>query len=127
MLRGGAQADVLQGYLGDDVFAFVATADSTSGARDVIRGGGGVAAFEGAGVAGGDRIDLSAIDANAGVAGNQAFVFGGTGAGRVSVVSAGANSLVRGNTDNDAAFEFELVIEDGGVLASAYKALDFVL
>ena len=35
--------------------------------------------------------------------------------------------LVRGNTDGDAAFEFELVIEDGGILASAYRAIDFVL
>jgi hypothetical protein len=34
---------------------------------------------------------------------------------------------VRGNTDNDAAFEFELLIEDGAVLASAYAAADFVL
>ena len=126
VLRGGAQADVLQGYLGDDVFAFAAIADSTAGARDLIRGG-GVAAFEGIGTAGGDRIDLSAIDANASVAGNQAFVFGGTGIGRVSVVDSGGNSLVRCNTDKDSAFELELVIEDGGALASAYKAFDFVL
>jgi len=33
---------------------------------------------------------------------------------------------VRGNTDNDAPFEFELLI-DAGVLASAYRAADFVL
>jgi hypothetical protein len=34
---------------------------------------------------------------------------------------------VRGNVDPDAAFEFEIVIEDGGVLASAYTAADFFL
>ena len=34
---------------------------------------------------GGDLIDLAGIDANATAGGNQAFVFGGTGIGRVSV------------------------------------------
>ncbi len=34
---------------------------------------------------------------------------------------------VRANTDKDAAFEFELLIEDGGALASAYKVVDFIL
>ena len=45
-----------------------------------------MAAFEGAGVAGGDLIDVSEIDANTAQAGNQAFAFGGTGIGRLSVV-----------------------------------------
>ena len=35
--------------------------------------------------------------------------------------------MIRGNTDRDAGFEFEIVIEDGGVLASAYRAADFIL
>jgi hypothetical protein len=35
--------------------------------------------------------------------------------------------LVRANTDMDASFEFEILIEDGGILASAYKAVDFIL
>ena len=61
------------------------------------------------------------------MAGNQAFVFGGTGIGRVSLVNSGGNTLVRCNIDGDAAFEFELLIEDGGVLASAYRAGDFIL
>ena len=72
-------------------------------------------------------IDLGGIDANTGVAGNQAFLFGGTGVGRVSLVNSGTTTLVRGNVDADATFEFVLAIEDGGVLASAYKAGDFVL
>jgi Ca2+-binding RTX toxin-like protein len=127
VLRGGAEADVLQGYLGDDVFAFNSTADSNAAGRDVIRGGGGVAAIESAGAAGGDLIDLSGIDANAAQGGNQAFAFGGTGIGRVSVIDSGGNTLVRGNTDKDATFEFQLLIEDGGTLASTYKALDFIL
>ena len=36
-------------------------------------------------------------------------------------------TLVRANTDNDAAFEFELVIEDASTSASAYTAADFIL
>ena len=62
-----------------------------------------------------------------GAAGNQAFVFGGTGIGRVSLVNSGSDTVVRCNTDKDAAFELELVIEDGGVLAAAYRAVDFIL
>ena len=125
-LRGGAQRDILVGDAGSDVFDFDVAGHSAAGARDIVRGF-STPAFDGAGVAGGDLIDLSGIDANAGVAGNQAFAFGGAGVGRVSVVASGSNSLVRANTDGDAAFEFELLIEDGGILASAYKAGDFIL
>lgn len=128
VLRGGAGADSLYGGLDADVFDFDTAAESAAGARDVIRSlNGTISAFEGAGIAGGDVIDLSGIDANTGVAGNQAFVFSGTGVGRVSVVSVGADSFVRANTDGDAAFELQLLIEDGGILASAYTAGDFTL
>jgi hypothetical protein len=78
-------------------------------------------------LAGGDVIDLAGIDANTTLAGNQAFVFGGTGIGGLSLVNAGENTLVRCNADDDAAFEFELLIEDGGILASVYRPGDFVL
>ena len=57
--------------------------------------------FEGVGVAGGDRIDLSGIDADTGAAGNRAFAFGGTGIGRVSLVDTGGKTLVRCNTDRE--------------------------
>jgi hypothetical protein len=75
-------------------------------------------------------IDLSGIDANTGMLGNQPFVFGGgTTAGHLSLVNSATttSTLVRGNVDDDTAFEFVLTIEDGGVLASAYKAVDFIL
>jgi hypothetical protein len=45
----------------------------------------------------------------------------------VSVVNSDSNTLLRCNVDTDAAFELELLIGDNGILASAYKALDFVL
>ena len=108
------------------MFDFDTVANSTPVARDIIRAS-GAPAFEGVGIAGGDRIDLSGIDANANAAGNQAFVFGGTGIGRVSLVNSGSNTLVRCNTDADAAFELEIVIEDGTALATAYRAGDFIL
>jgi len=129
VLRGAAGADMLIGGLGNDVFDFDLVADSAPGAasRDVCQAGDGAIAFEGAGLAGGDLIDLSGIDANAIAGGNQAFGFGGAGIGRVSIVASGTDSLVRCNVDKDAAFEFELLIQDSGVLVSAYKALDFIL
>ena len=87
----------------------------------------GAIAFEGVGVLGGDRIDLAGIDANTAAGGNQAFVFGGTGAGRVSLGNSGSNTLLRCNVDGDAAFELEMLIEDGAILAAAYRGVDFVL
>ncbi len=126
-LVGGAGSDVLIGGTGADRFDFNLVTESTSPAWDAIRSGGGAVAFEGVGVAGGDVIDLSGIDANTKVAGNQAFVFGGTGIGHISLVNSGTTTILNANVDADAAFEFVLAIEDGGVLASTYKAGDFLL
>ena len=126
-LIGGAGRDLLIGGTSGDVFDFNFASESVGWARDVIRAGDGAAAFEGVGWAAGDRIDLSGIDANVHAAGNQMFGFGGAGTGRVSVVDMGSSTLVRANTDYDAAFEFELVIEDGAVRAAQYVAADFIL
>lgn len=129
VLQGNDNRDVLVGGLGNDTFDFDFLSDSPVGNAvcDVIQAGGGAAAFEGAGAAAGDRIDLSTIDANTTLGGNQAFVFGGTGKGHVWCVNAGTTTEVFLNVDNDAAAEFQLNILDGGVLASAYKAADFIL
>jgi Ca2+-binding RTX toxin-like protein len=122
MLVGGAGVDVLIGGTGADRFDFNLVTESTSSARDTIKG------FDGAGVAVGDLIDLSGIDANTTLAGNQLFGFGGTSIGRLSLVNSGSTTLVRGNVDADADFEFVFAIEDGTTtLASAYKAADFIL
>lgn len=125
-LDGDAGSDVLVGGAGGDRFVFD-DGDSRPGARDVIRAGDGAAAFQGAGAAPGDIIDLREIDAIEGTEKDDAFTFGGTGMGHLSLVNAGGNTLLRGNTDADAAFEVEITIEDGGVLASAYRAADFIL
>jgi serralysin len=71
VLIGGAGTDQLFGKAGADTFRFTASSESIVGTKaDVI------ADF----VKGLDRIDLSAIDANAGVSGDQAFSFIGNGA-----------------------------------------------
>ena len=121
-LTGGSGADRLEGGTGTDTFAFLAASDSTQSAPDTILDFG--APFKSTG---GDRIDLSGIDANTSVAGNQAFVFGGSTIGRLRLVNNGSNTEVLGNTDSDAAAEFRLVIQDGSTLANAYGAADFVL
>jgi hypothetical protein len=58
----------------------------------------------------------------------QDFVFGtATGRGRLWAATSGSNTLIRGNTDSDAAAELEITIEDGTVAASAYSAADFLV
>jgi Ca2+-binding RTX toxin-like protein len=126
VLRGAGGSDILIGGVGADRFDFDRLSDSGS-ARDVIRAGDGAVAFAGAGAAQGDRIDLAGIDANVTVDNNQAFHFGGTGKGDLSLVESNGNTLVRGNVDGDTGFEFALLIQDGTVKASAYTAADFIL
>lgn len=67
VLVGGRGQDLLSGGIGRDVFVFTSAADSRLGAanRDLISG------FK----TGTDTIDLRSIDANSGLAGNQAFRF----------------------------------------------------
>lgn len=124
-LNGGGGADVLNGAAGADVFRFVALNDSAVGVGvDLING------FDGAGGAPGDRFDLSAIDANTLVAGNQAFTFHGTtngGAGTAWVVNNGAETWLQVNVDGDAVAEMRIRIADGATLAGNYAASDFIL
>jgi hypothetical protein len=61
------------------------------------------------------------------MAGNQAFVLGGTGIGHISLVNSGTTTILNANVDADAAFEFVLAIEDGAVSYSTYKPGDFIL
>ena len=126
-LRGNAGRDILIGGTGADRFMFAFASHSPAGAgRDEIRAGDGAVAFQGAGGAAGDLIDIKAVDANTTLSGDQTFVFGSTGKGGLSLVDFDGNTLVRGNIDNSAAFEFEILIVDGAINASAYTAADFV-
>lgn len=127
-LTGAGGADQLVGGAAGDTFVFVAVSDSIGASRDTIAAGDGAIAFDGAGAAAGDRIDLSAIDANTTVAGNQAFLWGtATTKGHLWAVNSGTTTLIRGNTDADAAVEIEIAITDAAVLANKYVASDFVL
>lgn len=120
-LTGGLGTDRMRGGSGFDTFDFNATSESTAGAPDLILD------FAGAGAGRGDLIDLSDIDADTTVAGNQSFSFGARGAGGLSLVDVGSDTLVRGNTDDDAAFEIAILIRDGGRPASGYTEDDFLL
>ncbi len=98
-LLGGLGADRTRGGGGEDTFRFKSVMESgpAFADRDTIT------AFQ----KGEDLIQLAAIDADTGVAGNQAFTFIGSSAfsapGQVRVEQRGGNTLVEASTDNDAA------------------------
>lgn len=125
-LTGASGADRLAGGFGDDVFRFAAVGDATG---DTLVGADGARAFGGAGTPIGDRIDVSAIDANTSLAGHQDFVFGTSHAiGHLWAVDVGNVTHIRGNVSGDATPEFDLAINDGaGVHASDYASVDFIL
>lgn len=95
-LSGGAGADSLSGGAGADEFDVLRPGDSAPGLEDWILD------FS---VAEGDRIDLSRLDAEEGVAGNQAFhlVPGGlTGqAGELAMLAQDAELVLMADTDGD--------------------------
>jgi Ca2+-binding RTX toxin-like protein len=105
-LTGGLGADMLTGDAGNDTFDFNAIAESSPGfAADLILD------F----VRGQDRIDLATIDADAGLAGNQAFTFLGSGAftgvaGQLRIVTGLGDGYthVLADLDGDAAADFEV-------------------
>jgi Ca2+-binding RTX toxin-like protein len=118
-LAGGNGADTLVGGAGNDRFQYLSANESSSAARDRI------ADF----VKGQDRIDLSAIDANAvGGTANDTFVFVAGGpfvaAGQVRFQQVAGTTEVWLNTDADFATA-EAVIVLSGLFALA--GTDFVL
>jgi Ca2+-binding RTX toxin-like protein len=121
-LTGGAGTDTLTGGAGNDIFDFNAQTETgiTSSTWDVITD------F----VSGQDKIDLSTIDADVVLAGNQAFtspVFGGAFSGVFAnpgdLYFDGLNRVLYGNTDADATAEFAIALTGVSSLAAA----DFVL
>ena len=119
VLIGGTGKDVLNGGDGADRFVFNDRAESPwGGARDVIK------SF----VAGTDQIDLTGVDADSGVAGNQAFTFIGAGAftrhaGELQVTAFGTDTMVSGDTDGNGRADFQILLT-GPI---ALQATDFLL
>jgi Ca2+-binding RTX toxin-like protein len=115
---GGAGKDYMLGGADADVFRYVALSDSTvaQNGRDQI-----------ADFAAGDRIDLSLIDANAAVTGNQTFALDTGGAFAVGEIRVrpldGGGVVVFANTKGDAVPEMAITVFDVSALAKA----DFIL
>lgn len=124
LLFGGAGRDTLVGGAGGDVFRFTA---ETEVRTDRIVGEAGAPAFEGAGPRWGDLIDLSGIDADQGRPGDQAFVFGGRGPGRVWLEERGETTIVQAQVANHDNLRVRIAIEDGEVAAADYSRHDFLL
>ncbi|WP_052120166.1 calcium-binding protein [Inquilinus limosus] len=121
ILVGGAGTDILSGGGGADTFRFTAVSESAvGGSRDIV--------YDFIRVEG-DKIDLSAIDANAGVAGNQAFTFiGGEAfhhvAGELRFSTGDFTSgIVAGDINGDGRADFEIFVRTHTILVAG----DFVL
>jgi Ca2+-binding RTX toxin-like protein len=120
LLLGGLGADTLTGGAGADTFEYNAETDSgnASGFWDSITD------F----VSGVDKIDLSGIDANTAIAGNQGFQFLTSGAAFNSATTFLAPQrlffdttadVLYGNTDADAAAEFAIELAGLATLIAA--------
>lgn len=118
-ITGGDGADQLIGGLGRDTFVYSALNDSYLGLLDTI------ADFS---RAQGDRISLSAIDANAGRARDQSFSFIGEAefgqvAGQLRFYYADGGTYVAGDVDGDGVGDFLIRLDGTFQLASS----DFML
>ena len=106
-LVGGAGADTLTGGSGADVFAYGDAGESVAGAGDVITD------FRSRL----DAIDLSAIDAIAGTAENDAFRFIGKAAfsgaaGELRYQSGGYGTVISADLDGDAIADLQITLDD---------------
>ncbi len=122
-LTGGAGKDNLTGGIGADKFKFAAVSESgiTATTRDTITD------FK---IAQSDKIDLSAIDANTAVTGNDGFATlnqGATFSGSFSVSAAlffdQTTHILWGNNDADATADFSILLTGVTTLSTS----DFIL
>ncbi len=122
ILNGGAGADILEGSgaTPNDIYDYNAVSDSPAGAgRDKI-----VNFLGDLGLNNGQQIDLTTIDANTLVSGNQAFIWGGSfTAGHLRYVG----GVLQGNTDADAAVEFEIQLVGAPALTVGGAGTDILL
>lgn len=120
-LYGGSGADKLIGGTGADTFVFKSLTDSTvaSTGRDTIYD---FVPTEG------DRIDLSAIDANTSSTGDQAFTFVGTAAfngkkGELRYVKTSSDTYIYGDVNGDKKADFAIHLDDAITLQKGYFIL----
>jgi Ca2+-binding RTX toxin-like protein len=124
VIFGGGGADILTGGTGADVFLFTAASDlPTAAPVEQIRG------FE----RGTDLIDLSGIDANANVGGNQAFTivdaFTGV-AGQLTVTSSWRGQSWQGDINGDGVADIAFLVTVAGETGQGTPVLaasDFLL
>ena len=118
-LTGGAGADRLTGGTGTDQFVYTLVSDSPGAACDVITD---FARSQG------DRISLSAIDANSAAGGNQSFAFIGASAfsnvaGQLRYQASGGNTIVSGDVNGDGVADLQIQLTGTISLVSS----DFIL
>jgi VCBS repeat-containing protein len=131
VLFGGAGVDYLIGGAGQDTFRFTSTADSprASGFLSFL-GRDTILDFNANNGPNHDIIDLSGIDANTNVAGDQAFTFIGNGAfTRVAGQLRYANNILSGDVNGDgvADFEIQIFFENPSFGQNPLDATDFLL
>ena len=113
-LYGGTGTDTLYGGTGNDVFQFDSVSESQPGlSRDIIDD------FVGNGNLPGDRIDLSRIDANTTIKGDQAFTYigsrGFTAPGQIRY----SKDILQGNTDSNLSANFEIQLKGSPLLVAS--------
>jgi Ca2+-binding RTX toxin-like protein len=117
-ITGGGGADTLTGGADADLFIFKVAADSAPTAPDVVTD------F----VAGTDKIDLSLIDANSSLSGNQAFLFGDNNpnvvARSVTWYESDGNTIVQADVSGNNVAELQIVLLGTGL---NLQATDFIL
>jgi len=117
-ITGGLGGDVLTGGVGGDTFYYKSTYDSwlTEPSRDTILDFSGV---------GGDRIDLSSLDANRKLTGNQVFSFIGTAAfhgkaGELRYEKLSSDTYVYGDVNGDKKADFSIHLDDAVSLQKGF-------
>ena len=106
-LSGGIGSDTLTGGAGKDVFVFTSLDDSND-----VSGVDHIVDFS---LKKGDRIDLSAIDANSTLAGDQVFRFIGTtqffGAGQLRYENVSGHTEIYGDVNGDGIADLRIVVD----------------
>ncbi len=118
-LNGGLGADQLYGGTGSDKFFYRSTSDTgkTLATADTI--------FD-FNAAQGDKIDLSSIDANINIAGNQAFTFVGTFTGasaQVRFEKTASDTFIYGDVNGDSVADFLIHLDDAVTMSSGHFIL----